>query len=213
MTGQKVAEPPKSRRPGGEHLRAAGRLVVRHLRRHARPEQVRDLRDAPACPEGTAATSRRSRCRSRRRTGRTTTVNEPCARPEPRRQGAVRDGEQPLLLAVVVGPVLHADQSRLGTAGIAPLADLTQHLAVLLDLPEEVVRREEHQVAAEVAEPLHDVVLVRRHVLRRALRRRRSRMRGRDASPFAIRSKSESEMNSALLPDQNSQCRNGRSYR
>ena len=41
----------------------------------------------------------------------------------------------------------------------------TQHLTRLVDLPEEVVRGEEHQVAAEVTEPLHDVVLVRRDVL------------------------------------------------
>ena len=69
------------------------------------------------------------------------------------------------MLAAVVGEVLDADQPRLRPPEVPPLGHAREHRPLLGDAPEEVVRREEHQVAAEVAVPLDRVVLARRHVL------------------------------------------------
>ena len=70
-----------------------------------------------------------------------------------------------LARAVVVGAVLRADEPRLGPPFAAERPDPAHRVALLLDPPEEVVRGEEDQPAAEVAEPLDDVVGVRGHVL------------------------------------------------
>ena len=53
----------------------------------------------------------------------------------------------------------------LRAAQITPHRDQAQDRAVPLDTPEEVVRREEHQVAAEVAKAHHETELARGHVL------------------------------------------------
>ena len=58
-----------------------------------------------------------------------------------------------------------AEERRLGPAELPPELHAAHPLAVLLHLPEEVVRREEDQAAAQVAEPLHDVVRMLGHVL------------------------------------------------
>ena len=70
-----------------------------------------------------------------------------------------------LARAVVVGAVLRADQARLGAPFGAPEPDPRHRRSLLVDPPEEVVRREEDEPAAEVAEPLDDVVRVPGHVL------------------------------------------------
>ena len=61
--------------------------------------------------------------------------------------------------------VLDADEARLGPAEVAPAALAVDAVAAADDAVEEVVRREEREVAAEVAVALGEVVLVRRHVL------------------------------------------------
>ena len=67
---------------------------------------------------------------------------------------------------LAVGEVLDADQRRLGPAQIAPELRLRHRgCRACTTLPEEVVRREEHEVAAEVAVALDEVVLACRHVL------------------------------------------------
>ena len=65
----------------------------------------------------------------------------------------------------VVPAVLDTDQSCLGPTEIAPLLRLLDHVTVLHDTPEEVVRRQEHQVPAQVAVALDRVVLACRRVL------------------------------------------------
>ena len=54
-------------------------------------------------------------------------------------------------MALVVAAVLDADQGSLGPAEVTPLAGAAQQLAGALDAPEEVVGRQEQQVAAAVA--------------------------------------------------------------
>ena len=49
--------------------------------------------------------------------------------------------------------------ARLGPPEVAPLGDARHDVALDVDPPEEVVRRQEHQVAAAVAEALDGVVL------------------------------------------------------
>ena len=66
--------------------------------------------------------------------------------------------------AVVVRAVLHADQCRFGTAELAPFPGAREQRALAADVPEEVVRGEEDQVAAEIAIALDEVHLLRRHV-------------------------------------------------
>src|SRR6185503_10653318 len=70
-----------------------------------------------------------------------------------------------LAAAVVVREVLDADEARLRAAERAPEPDAAQLAAPALDLPEEVVRGEKEEVAAEVAVALDDVVRVLGHVL------------------------------------------------
>ena len=67
--------------------------------------------------------------------------------------------------AAVVGAVLDADERRLGTAEVSPLAGLHDRVTLADDAPEEVVRRQEHQVPTAVPVLLDDVVLALRHVL------------------------------------------------
>jgi len=57
------------------------------------------------------------------------------------------------------------DQRGFGATQVAPLRDARHDVVLDRDLPEEVVRGEEREVAAEVAVAAHDVVLVRGHVL------------------------------------------------
>ena len=52
-----------------------------------------------------------------------------------------------------------------GRTEITPPTELEEQLAAPLDAIEEVVRRQEHQISAEVAETLHHVVGVRGDVL------------------------------------------------
>ena len=65
----------------------------------------------------------------------------------------------------LVRDVLDADERGLGTIEVAPALGLLDDVAAADDAPEEVVRREEHEIAAEVAVSLDEVVLARRHVL------------------------------------------------
>ena len=69
------------------------------------------------------------------------------------------------MLAAVVVEVLDAQECGFGPAEIPPLDDAIHHATVDDDLPVEVVRREEDQVAAAVAVVGDRVVLVRGHVL------------------------------------------------
>ena len=61
--------------------------------------------------------------------------------------------------------VLHADQLRLRAAEIAPELDAPDPSILEVDAPEEVVRRQEREVAAEISVALDHVVDVRRDVL------------------------------------------------
>src|SRR2546421_122566 len=61
--------------------------------------------------------------------------------------------------------VLDPDQGGLGPAELAPLPAAAQERPFAPDLPREVVRREEHEPPAEIAEAPDYVVGVRRHVL------------------------------------------------
>src|SRR5439155_9779516 len=70
-----------------------------------------------------------------------------------------------LVPTVVAGDVLHADDTCLGAAEMPPLADPPHLVPVKDDFPEEIVRGEEHQVSAQVAVALDQVVLVRGRVL------------------------------------------------
>src|SRR4029077_17653111 len=71
----------------------------------------------------------------------------------------------PTMLAAVVAAVLDADQGRLRPPEVPPLLGLLDRAAVADHAPEEVVRGQEGEVPPKVAIALHDVVLVRRHVL------------------------------------------------
>ena len=68
-------------------------------------------------------------------------------------------------LTAVGRDVLHTEQRRLRAAEVAPFVDQLHVWLVPVDPAEEVVRREEHQVAAEIAETLHEVVEAPGHVL------------------------------------------------
>ena len=70
---------------------------------------------------------------------------------EPASRRDVPDDPRAAGLAAVVAAVLDAEQRRLGPAEVAPLLRLLHQVAVLDDLPEEVVRGQEREVAAEVA--------------------------------------------------------------
>ena len=117
-------------------------------------------------PAATPAQASRSRSRSRPVPGRS--WSRPGGSFPPRATARCRaaDEVRPLDPAVVVGAVLDADQRRLGPPLVAPLPRPRQRPAGPVDPPEEVVRGEEGEVAAQVAEALDHVVLVRGHVLR-----------------------------------------------
>ena len=93
------------------------------------------------------------------------TVAEPGAGPKPRRRRCGADDEGALDPAVVVRPVLDADDRGFGPADAPPEPCPSQRASLEAHLPEEVVRREEGEIAAEVAEVLDQVELMPRHVL------------------------------------------------
>ena len=74
------------------------------------------------------------------------------------------DDERPLDPAVVVAPVLDAEQRRLRSTDVTPVSS-PERAPTAPHLPEEVVRGKDHQVASEVAVALDRVELPRRHVL------------------------------------------------
>jgi len=90
---------------------------------------------------------------------------DPAPAEEPRWRAA--RGDERLVREPVLVPAdrLDADQSGLRTAEIAPPPGASEHRAFPVDAIEEVVRRQEGEVAAEVPVRLDDVVHVRRHVL------------------------------------------------
>src|ERR1700675_382123 len=67
--------------------------------------------------------------------------------------------------ALVVAAVLDSDQARLGPPQRAPLSDARDPVAAAVDSPEEVGRRQKHEISAEVAVPGNEVVLVPGDVL------------------------------------------------
>ena len=87
------------------------------------------------------------------------------ARERPARSACIGDDHRRLVRAAVGRLVLHADQGCLRAAEIAPQVDQLEARAMTVDAPEEVVRRQEHQVPAEIAVPLDDVVGVPGDVL------------------------------------------------
>ena len=146
-------------RPGGEHLRVAVR-VVGHLTRERTALPVPDLRqhtDSARRRAGRAVDFDPERAEAR-------SVSKARAAEQPRRGVGATDDVRAAEMAPV-RDVLDADERRLRPAQIAPHRDLAQDRAVPLDTPEEVVRREEHQVAAEVAKAHHETELARGHVL------------------------------------------------
>src|SRR5205807_5531524 len=92
-------------------------------------------------------------------------VLEAGSREEPRFPRRAGDHVAPLALPVVAPVVLNADEPGLGPAELAPELDFAQPVATEHDLGEEVVRREEGEVAAEVAVALDAVVRVPSDVL------------------------------------------------
>ena len=125
---------PKSSAPGGEDLRAGRRLVVRHLRGRSRARTGRGSARARSCPGGDSGVVASisipkppTNCAERRAVGRGRCPPTATAPP-----AAFCTMNEPLVLAVVVRAVLHADQPRLGPARVAPLADLAQRLALRL---------------------------------------------------------------------------------
>ena len=69
------------------------------------------------------------------------------------------------MLPAVVPDVLDADQAGLGASKLSPLANARERVPAAVDAPEVVVRREEHEVPAQIAEALDDVVLAGGDVL------------------------------------------------
>src|SRR5882762_5250560 len=69
------------------------------------------------------------------------------------------------MAAAVVAAVPDADQLRFRAAEVSPELDAPDPVALAVDAPEEVVGREEREVAAEVAVTLRQVVDGRRDVL------------------------------------------------
>ena len=212
MTGQKVAEPPKSRRPGGEHLRAAGRLVVRHLRGDPGPEQVRDLREHQRARRGLRRRRVDLDAVAADELAERRAVDEPGARPEPGRRA---------LFATVNSPCFWPSSFARYCTPISAASGrpASRHLPILRStwpcfstfqkklLAERNIRlppRSRNRCTTSYSCAVTYSVCPSKTT--------KSYARA-SASPFAIWSKSESEMNSAVLPDQNSQCRNGRSYR
>ena len=145
---------------GREHLGAAARLVVGHLGALARAEGVRDPgqhADAPRRPRGAGVDLDPVPAEA-------VTVPQTGAPEDP---GGGR-GDLVRHVGVVVAvpvDVLDADERRLGAAEVAPPPRPVEARAAPLDAIEEVVRREEHEVAAEIAVALDDVVGVGRDVL------------------------------------------------
>jgi hypothetical protein len=92
-------------------------------------------------------------------------VDELGAGEEPLGVGRVADDPRAAMLAAVVRAVLGAQQRRFRRVEVAPLGGALDRVSVPDGLPEEVVRREEREVAAEVPVPAYERVLVRRHVL------------------------------------------------
>src|SRR5919109_352737 len=151
-------------RPGGEDLRAAQCLVIGHLGGSPRAHQVGDR-------------GQELRPRWRRRSpgvdldsvaAEAVAVSQARAHESPWRGRCTADEIAALPCAVVARRVLDADERRLRPSEPAPELDAGQMVSIAAHLPEEVVRGQEHQVAAEVAIALDDVVLPLRHVLRMA---------------------------------------------
>ena len=94
---------------------------------------------------------------------------EPSTRPvpaeQPRRCLEVAHRPRRPMGSTVVAAVLDSDQAGFGPAEIAPLRRPFDQVAASVDMPEEVVRRQEHEVPSDVAVPLDRVVLMCRHVL------------------------------------------------
>src|SRR5207302_5718295 len=91
-------------------------------------------------------------------------VRKPRVGERPRRGGGACDRVAGLPLTVVRPDVLNPDDSGLRTAEVPPRRPAHERLPDAVDAPVEVVRREECEVAADVAVPLDHVVLVTRHV-------------------------------------------------
>ncbi len=144
--------PAEVHRAGGEHLRARGRLVVRHLGGERRDRRARGSRRARSPPAGSRASSRRSRFRSRRAPGRTSRRRRGRC---PRRARAQRRLHARRTAAGSVRRRCRGTARRSAPTRVARCR-ATSRVRVsvpprALHLPEEVVRGEEHQIAAEVA--------------------------------------------------------------
>ena len=148
-------------RAGREDSRAGGSLVVRHLGRAARAHQVRDRREHLGARWGGGG----PRVDLHSVLAEALPVGQPGARESPGRRGGVGDVSS-LPGPVVARRVLHSDEPGFRATQPAPVRHPGDAVSVSPHLPEEVVRREEHQVAAEVAVALDDVVRVLRHVFR-----------------------------------------------
>ena len=115
-------------------------------------------------PSGDDVVACRFRCRSARVPGRSGAVPRPVPA-KSHRAVAPTDDEGLCQLAASLAAVLDADQTRLRQADLAPLPRAHKRAAAQLYPPEEVVRREEHEVAAEVAVTPGSGRTVRGHVL------------------------------------------------
>ena len=157
------AEPPKFITPGREDLGASARLVVGHLGRQPAAERVRQPRHRDRGRGRRLACARRSRCRSGRSATRCATPvpanSQRC--PAARRARPAAPGGTPGPSRRYWTPTSAASgrprSRQRPTRRIEP--------SLIVTRAEEVVGRQEHQVAARVAVAADDVVRVPRDVL------------------------------------------------
>src|SRR5262249_49771973 len=95
----------------------------------------------------------------------TRAFGEPGAREEPRRRCGVAHDPRALALPAVVASVLRTYETGFGTSQVPPALDPCERVPSSRHVPEEVVRGEEHQVAAAIAVALDRVVLANGDVL------------------------------------------------
>ena len=110
---------------------------------------------SPGFPEASSMSCGRSRSRR----SRTAVPPSTCAREEPARRGSIAQKPRASVLAHVVLDELNAEQGCLRSPELAPARDPGHDAVLEVDPPEEVVGREEDEVAAEVAESFDVVVL------------------------------------------------------
>ena len=148
---------------GGKDARARRRLVVGHLGRVARTEDVRDRRRGPSATRVRLALRGRPRCRSSQMSPHPRARSRRRARARPSRRGRRTVAHPNLSWFHVKYCTPTSAASGLPRSRQRP--DPGDAVAFAVDAPVEVVRGEEREVAAEVPVALDGVVLALGHVL------------------------------------------------